>query len=170
MRLTFPWMALWPKGGMVHLLVTLTSSSTWRDAIGLLATSFITSWPSLACTSLINQETHEEAHGTANLDISLSLITSIMRYRVGVPRITCHSVMPGLSITMAIWSSLYPWTQGTSMFIMTNPMGSTEMPPRPVMSGTDPLELLQQIVLGHNVHSSFLGIGRSNEIEVSSIV
>ena len=138
MRLTFPWMALWPKGGTVHLLVTLTTSSTWRGAIGLLATSFTTTWPSLACTSLINQETREEAHGTANLEISLSLITSITRYRVGVPRITGHSVMPRSSITMAIWSSSYPWTQGTLTFIMTNPMGSTEMPPRPLMSGMDP--------------------------------
>ena len=138
MRLTFPWMALWPKGGMVHLLVTLTTSSTRRGAIGLLATSFTTTWPSLACTSLINQETHEEAHGTANLEISLSLITSITRYRVGVPRITGHSVMPGSSITMAIWSSSYPWTQDTLTFIMTNPMGSTEMPPRPLMSRMDP--------------------------------
>ena len=138
MRLTFPWMALWPKGGMVHLLATLTTSSTWRGAIGLLATSFMTTWPSLACTSLINQETHEEAHGTANLEISLSLITSITQYRVGVPRITGHSIMPGSSITMAIWSSSYPWTQGTLTFIMTNPMGSTKMPPRPLMSGMDP--------------------------------
>ena len=137
MRLTFPWMALWLKGGKVHLLATLTTLSTWRGAIGLLATSFTTTWPSLACTSLINQETHKEAHGTANLEISLSLITSIMRYRVGVPRITGHSVMPGSSITMAIWSPLYPWTQSTLMFIITNPMGSTEMPPRPLMRGMD---------------------------------
>ena len=137
MRLTFPWMALWPKGGTVHLLATLTTSSTWRGAIGLLAISFMTTWLSLACMSLINQETHE-AHGRANLEISLSLITSITRCRVGVPRITGHSVMPGLSITMAIWSLLYPWTQGTLAFIMMNPMGSTEMPPRPLMSGTDP--------------------------------
>ena len=141
MRLTFPWMALWPKGGTVHLLVTLTTSSTWRGTIGLLATSFMTTWPSLACMSLINQETCEEAHGTVNLEISLSLITSIMRYRVGVPRITGHSVMPGLSITMAIWSSSYPWTQGTLTFIMTNPMGSTKMPPRPLMRGWIPRSL-----------------------------
>ena len=138
MRLTFPWMALWPKGGTVHLLVTLTTSSTWRGTIGLLAISFTTTWPSLASTSLINQETHEEAHGTANLEISLSLITSIMQYRVGVPRITGQSVMPGSSITMAIWSLSYPWTQGTLTFIMMNPMGSTEMLPRPLMSGMDP--------------------------------
>ena len=138
MRLTFPWMALWPKGGTVHLLVTLTTLSTWRGAIGLLAMSFTTTWLSLASTPLINQETREEAHGTANLEISLSLITSITRYRVGVPRITGHSVMPGSSITMAIWSSSYPSTQGTLTFIMTNPIGSTEMPPRPLMSGMDP--------------------------------
>ena len=139
MRLTFPWMALWPKGGTVHLLATLTTLSTWRGAIGLLATSFMTTWPSLACRSLINQETREEVHGTANLEISLSLITCITWYRVGVPRITGHYVMPGSSITMAIWSSSYPWIQGTLTFIMTNPMGSTKMPPRPLMRGIDPL-------------------------------
>ena len=92
----------------------------------------------MASMSLINKETPEEAHGTANLEISLSLITSITRYRVGVPRITGHSVMPGSSITMAILSSSYPWTLGTLMFIMMNPMGSTEMLPRPLMSGMDP--------------------------------
>ena len=102
MRLTFPWMALWPKGGTVHLLATLTTSSTLRGVIGLLAISFTTTWPSLASTSLINQETCEGVHGTANLEISLSLITSITRYRVGVPRITGHSVMPGSSITIFI--------------------------------------------------------------------
>ena len=59
-------------------------------------------------------------------------------YRVGVPRITSQSIMPGSSITMAIWSSLYPWTQGTLTFIMTKPMGCTKMPPRPLMSGMDP--------------------------------
>ena len=138
MRLTFPWMALWPKGGTVHLLATLTTSSTWRGAIGLLAISFMTTWLSLASMSLINQETHEDAYGTANLEISLSLITSITRYRVGVPRITGYSVMPGSSITMAIWSSSYPWTPGTLTFIMMNPMGSTEMPLRPLMSRMDP--------------------------------
>ena len=138
MRLTLPWMALWPKGGAVHLLVTLTTSSTWRGAIGLLAISFTATWLSFASTSPINQETREEAHGTANLEISLSLITSIMQYRVGVPRITGHSIMPGSSITMAIWSSPYPWTPGTLTFIMMNPMGSTEMLPRPLMSGMDP--------------------------------
>ena len=118
---------------------TFTSHSYHLINIGLLAISFMTTWPNLASTSLINQETREEAHGTANLEISLSLITSIMRYRVGVPRITGHSVMPGSSITMTIWSSSYPWTPGTLTFIMTNPMGSTEMPPRPLMSGMDPL-------------------------------
>ena len=44
-----------------------------------LAMSFTTTWPSLVSVSLINQETHEEAHGTANLEISLSLITSMTR-------------------------------------------------------------------------------------------
>ena len=66
----------------------------------------------------------------------------IMRYRVEVPRITSHSVMPGSSITMAIWSLSYPWTQGTLTFIMTNPMGSTKMPSRPLMSGMDPRSLV----------------------------
>ena len=78
---------------------------------------------------------------------------------MGVPRITGHSVMPGSSITMAIWSSLYPWTQGTLTFIMTNPDEWDGSP-----------NLLPQIVQGHNVHSSFLGTDRSNEIELSSIV
>ena len=137
--------------------------------IGLLAISFTTTWSSLASTSLINQETHEEAHGTANLEISLSLITSITQYRVGVPRITGHSVIPRSSITMAIWSSSYPWTLGTLTFIMTNPMGSTEMPPRLLMRGMDP-QLLCQIVQEHNVHSPLLSIGRHDEIELSSIV
>ena len=54
---------------MVHLLATLTTSSTLSGEIGLLATSFTTTWLSLACTSLINQETRDEAHGTANLEI-----------------------------------------------------------------------------------------------------
>ena len=58
---------------------TLTTSSTFRGEISLFATSFTTTWPSLACTSLINQETQDEAHGTANLEISLSLITSMTR-------------------------------------------------------------------------------------------
>ena len=169
MRLTFPWMALWPKGGTVHLLVTLTTSSTWRGAMGLLAISFMTTWPSLASTSLINQETHKEAHGTANPEISPSPITPIMQHRVGAPRITSHSIMPGLSITMAIWSSSYPWTQGTLTFIMTNPTSSTEMPPRPDEQDGSP-GLLRQIVQGHNVHFLLLSIGRSNEIESSSIV
>ena len=47
--------------------------------MGLLAISFTFTWPSLATTSLINQEIREEAHGTANLEISLYLITSMTR-------------------------------------------------------------------------------------------
>ena len=65
-----------------------------------------------ACMPLINQETLEEAHGMANSEISLSLITSITWKIVGMPRMTGQSFSPGSSITIAIWSSLYPSTQG----------------------------------------------------------
>ena len=97
----------------MHLLVTLTTSSTERGAMGLLATSLTCSRLILACTPLISQESLELAHGTANSDISLSLITSITLKRVGVPSTTGQSFISGSSNTMAIWSSLYPLTQGT---------------------------------------------------------
>ena len=131
-------MTLWPNGGTVHLLATLTTSSTLSGVMGLLATSFTTTWPSLAATSRINHEIRDEDHGTANLEISLSLMTSMTRYKVEVPRITGHSVIPGSSMTKATWSSLYPWTQGTLTFINTNPVSSTRLPPIPVMRGSGP--------------------------------
>ena len=87
--------------GTIHLLATLTTSSTSSGAMGLLATSFTTTWPSLAITSRINHESHDEDHGTASLEISLSLITSMTRYKVRVPRITGHSDISGSSITKA---------------------------------------------------------------------
>ena len=89
---------------------------------------------------------------------------------MGVPRMTGHSIIPGLSITMVIWSLSYPSTPGTLTFIIMNPTGSTEMPPRPLMSGMDPPIFLGQIVQGHDVHSPLLGIGGRDEVELSSIV
>ena len=56
---------------------------TLSGAMGLLATSFMTTWPSLAATSRINHEIRDEDHGTANLEISLSLMTSMTQYKVG---------------------------------------------------------------------------------------
>ena len=137
-RLTLPWMTLWPNGGTVHLLATLTTSSTLSGAMGLLATSFMTTWPSLAITSCINHKIRDEDHGTASLEISLSLITSMTQYKVEVPRITGHSDISGSSITKATWSSSYPWTQGTLTFIKTNPIGSTKLPPIPLIRGSCP--------------------------------
>ena len=68
-------MALWLKGGTLHLWLTRTTSLMERGATDLLATSLTANWLIQACTALINQETLEEAHGTANSEISLSLIT-----------------------------------------------------------------------------------------------
>ena len=126
-------MTLWPKQGIVHLLATMTTSSTSSGAMGLLAMSFTTTWPRMAITSHISHESHEEDHGTANLEISLSLITSMTRYKVGMPRINGHSDISGSSITKATWSLSYPRTQGTFMFIKTNPIGSTGLPPIPLI-------------------------------------
>ena len=131
-------MTLWPNGGTVHLLATLTTSSTSSGVMGLLATSFTNTWPSLAVTSRINHEIRDEDQGTASLEISLSLITSMTRYKVKVPRITGHSDILRSSITKATWSSSYPQTQGTLTFIKTNPMGSTRLPPIPLMRGRCP--------------------------------
>ena len=107
-------------------------SSTLSGAMGLLATSFTTTWSSLAITSRINHEIRDEDHGTASLEISLSLITNT-RYKVEVPRITGHSDMSGSSITKVTWSSSYPQTQGTLTFIKTNPIGFTVLPPIPLI-------------------------------------
>ena len=126
-------MTLWPKGGTVHLLATLTTSSTSSCAMGLLAMSFTTTWPSLALTSCINHKSHDKDHGTASSEISLSLITSMTRYKVKVPRITGHSDISGSSLTKVTWSSSYPQTQGTLTFIKTNPIGSTGLPPIPLI-------------------------------------
>ena len=103
----------------------------WCD--GLVGDVVMTTWPSLAITSCINHEIRDEDHGTANLEISLSLITSMTRYKVEVPRITGHSVIPGSSMTRATWSSSYPHTQGTLTFIKMNPVGSTGLPPIPAI-------------------------------------
>ena len=92
----------------------------------------------LAVTSRINHEICDEDHGTASLEISLSLITSMTQYKVEVPRITGHSDISGSSITEVTWSSSYPWTQGTLTFIKTNPIGSTRLPPIPLIRGTCP--------------------------------
>ena len=105
-------MTLWLKGGTLHLWLTQTTSSTESGATGLLATSSTASWLIWACTPLINQETLEEAQGMTNFEISLSLITSITQKIVGMPRMTGQSLSPRSSITMAIWSLLYPLTQG----------------------------------------------------------
>ena len=112
-------MTLWPKGGTLHLWLTRTTSSTDSGATDLLATSSTVNWLIQACMPLSNQETLEEAHGTANSEISLSLITSITWKIVGMPRMTRQSFILGSSITIAIWSSLYPLTQGilTSLWI-----------------------------------------------------
>ena len=126
-------MTLWPKGGILHLWLTRTTSSTESGATDLLVTLSTANWLIQACMPLINQETLEEAHGMANLEISLSLITSITRKMVGVPRITRQFFIPGSSITIAIWSSLYPLTQGLLTFIMTNPSGSTMILPSPIL-------------------------------------
>ena len=128
-------MTLWPKGGILHLWLTQTTSSTESGATDLLATSSTVTWLIQACTPLINQKTLEEAHGRANLEISLSLITSITQKIVGMPRMTGQSFIPVSSIMIAIWSSLYPLTQGTLTFIMMNPSGSTMIPPMPNIGG-----------------------------------
>ena len=70
-----------------------------------------------------------------NLAISLSLITYITQKIVGMPRMTRQSFIPGSSITIAIWSSLYPLKQGSLTFIITNPSGSTMIPPMPNIGG-----------------------------------
>ena len=124
-------MTLWLKGGILHLWLTRTTSSTESGATDLLATSSTFNWLIQACAPLINQETLKEAHGTANLEISLSLITSITQKIVGMPRMTGQFFILGSSIMMAIWSSLYPLTQGILTFIMTNLSGSTMIPPMP---------------------------------------
>ena len=131
-------MTLWPKGGILHLWLTQTTSSTESGATDLLATSSTFNWLIRVCTPLINQETLEEAHGMANLEISLSLITSITQKMVGMPRMTGQFFIPGSSIMMAIWSSLYPLTQGILTFIMTNPSGSTMILPMPNIGGIFP--------------------------------
>ena len=81
-------------------------------ATDLLATSSTANWLIRACTPLINQETLEEAHGMPNSEMSLSLIASITQKIIGMPRMTRQSFSPGLSIMIAIWSLLYPLTQG----------------------------------------------------------
>ena len=122
----------------MHLWLTRTTSSTESGATDLLVTSSTVNWLIQACTPLINQETLEEAHGMANLEISLSLITSITWKIVGIPRMSSQSFIPGSSIMIAIWSSLYPLTQGTLTFIITNPSGSTMIPPMPNIGGSFP--------------------------------
>ena len=123
------------------LVATLTTLSTSSGAMGLLATSFMTTWSSLAVTSRINHKICDKDHGTASLEISLSLIASMTRYKVEVPRITGHSDNSGSSITKVTWSSSYPWTQGTLTFIKTNPIGSTRLPPIPLIRGAVPQSL-----------------------------
>ena len=118
--------------------LTWTTSSTESGATDLLATSLTANWLIQACTPLINQETLEKAHGMADLEISLSLITSITQKIVGMPRMTGQFFIPGSSIMMAIWSSFYPLTQGILTFIMTNPSGSTMIPPMPNIGGIFP--------------------------------
>ena len=131
-------MTSWPKGGILHLWLTRTTSSTESGATDLLATLSTANWLIRACTPHINQETLQKAHGTANLEISLSLITFITWKIVGVPRMTGQSFIPGSSIMIAIWSSLYPLTQGIVTFIITNPSGSTMIPPMPRIGGIFP--------------------------------
>ena len=131
-------MTLWSNGGTIHLLATLTTSSTSSGVMGLLATSLMTTWPSLATIPCINHEIHDEDQGTASLEISLSLITSMTRYKVKVPRITGHSDISVSSITKATCSSSYPQTQGTLTFIKMNPIGSTMLPPIPLIRGSCP--------------------------------
>ena len=126
-------MTLWPKGGSLHLWLTRTTSSTESSATDLLATSSTVNWLIWACTPLINQETLEEAHGMANFEISLSLITSITQKIIGVPSMTGQSFSLGSSIMIAIWSSLYPLTQGILTFIITNPSGFTMIPLCPIL-------------------------------------
>ena len=131
-------MTFWPKGDILHLWLTRTTSSTESGATDLLATLSTFNWLIWACMSHINQETLEEAHGMANLEISHSLITSITRKIVGMPRMTGQSFIPGSSIMIAIWSSLSPLTQGILTFIITNPSGSTMILPMPRMGGIFP--------------------------------
>ena len=118
--------------------LTWTTSSTESGATDLLATSSTANWLIWARTPLVNQETLEEAHGMANLEILLSLITSITQKIVGMPRMTGQSFIPRSSITIAIWSSLYPLTQGILTFIITNHSGSTMIPPMPNIGGSFP--------------------------------
>ena len=73
----------------------------------------------------------------ANLEISLSLITSITRKMVGMPRMTRQFFIPGSSITIAIWASFDPLTQGILTF-MTNRSGSTMILPMPNIGGIFP--------------------------------
>ena len=131
-------MTLWPKGGTLHLWLTRTASSTESGATDLLATSSTFNWLMRACMPLINWETLEEAHGMANLEISLSLMTSITWKIIGVPRMTRQFFIPGSSIVIAIWSLLYPLTQGILTFIIMNPSGSTMIPPMPHIGGIFP--------------------------------
>ena len=81
---------------------TWLAATTESGATNLLATSSTANWLIWACMPLINQETLEETHGTANSEISLSLITSITQKIIGIPRMTGQSFIPGSSITMAI--------------------------------------------------------------------
>ena len=131
-------MTLWLKGGILHLWLTQTTSSTESGATNLLATLSTANWLIQACTPHISQETLKEAHGMANLEISLSLITSITQKIIGMPRMTGQFFIPRSSITIAIWSSLYPLTQGILTFIMMNPSESTMIPPMPNIGGIFP--------------------------------
>ena len=74
----------------------------------------------------------------ANFEILLSLITSITQKIVDMPRMTRQSFRPGSSITIAIWSSSYPLTQGILTFIITNPSGFTMILPTPNIGGIFP--------------------------------
>ena len=124
--------------------LTRTTLSTESGATNLLATLSTVNWLIRACTPLSNQETLEEAHGMANLEISLSLITFITQKIVGVPRMTGQSFISGSSITIAIWSSLYPLTQGTLTFIIMNPSGFTMILPMPNIGGMFSSHLLSE--------------------------
>ena len=163
-------MTLWPKGGILHLWLTQTTSLMESGATDLLATSSTANWLIWACTPHINQETLEEAHGTPNLEISLFL--DYLHYSEDRRH------------TQDDWAVLHPWViHYDSYLVLVVPLDTgyfnihhnksfsihhdTAYAPywRNFSS-----HFLSEAVQRHDIHFPLMSIGRGDEIELRPIV
>ena len=103
------------------------------------------------------------------LEILFSLITRITWKIVCILRMTGQSFIPGSSITIAIWSSLYPLTRYLNIHHNESFWIHHDTAYAPYWRNFSS-HFLGEAVQRHDIHSPLTDLGRGDEIELRPIV